>query len=50
MNPAILLKINEMQFEEKGFNGPEKLLTGIDIGSIVKKVPRGLRNSKPAET
>jgi hypothetical protein len=45
-----MLKINGINIEEKVLVHTENLLTEKAVGSIVKKVPRGLRNSKPAET
>jgi hypothetical protein len=36
--------------EEKWVIKPEKSLTKFNSGSILRKVPRGLRNSKPPET
>jgi hypothetical protein len=45
-----LLRTNGINAEEKVPFHTEKALTKTGIGSIVKKVPRGLRNSKPAET
>jgi hypothetical protein len=45
-----LLRTNGINAEEKVPFRTEKALTKMRIRSIVKKVPRGLRNSKPAET
>jgi hypothetical protein len=36
-----------MFFEENTLETSRRTLTKIGFGSIVKKVPRGLRNSKP---
>ena len=44
------MKMNNIYFEEKERFHPKKPLTKKPIGFIVKKVPRGLRNSKPAKT
>jgi hypothetical protein len=45
-----LLKTNGINIEEKVPFHTGKALTKMRSGSIVEKVPRGLRNSKPAET
>jgi hypothetical protein len=44
------MKTNYINADEKYRFAPKKALTEEAIGSIVNEVPRGLRNSKPAET
>jgi hypothetical protein len=44
------LEINQINIVEKVPEAPQNSLTEKGLGSIVKKVPRGLRNSKPPET
>jgi hypothetical protein len=44
------MKTNDINIDEKYRFAPKKTLTEEPIGSIVNEVPRGLRNSKPAET
>jgi hypothetical protein len=39
----------EIDVEEKGSFTHRKVLTGKGVGSIVEKVPRGLRNSQSPE-
>jgi predicted carbohydrate-binding protein with CBM5 and CBM33 domain len=44
------LETKHIYFVEKVRFDPQKALTKKGLRSIVKKVPRGLRNSKPPET
>jgi hypothetical protein len=44
------LETNQINVEEIMLLSSRKALTGKRVRGIVKKVPRGLRNSEPPET
>jgi hypothetical protein len=44
------METEQINIEEKGCGPSQKQLTKMATAGIVKKVPRGLRNSKPPKT